>query len=177
VTRPALRAAVGILLALAVVLVATVLVRLVLDDGSSTPLTDSTSAAADDAVVVDTEAAAEVTAAGERAAEEVLGYSWRTLEGDVAQARLLLGDGMREQYGAAMARGADRTRRTRTEVVATPVASSVVSVTGREAKVLLFVNERTTATDLDRPRVELTRVVLTLRRTGADWLVTEIDVL
>ena len=170
-----LRAAVGIVLALAVVLVATVLVRLLLDDGSGAEVTESTSAAARDAVVVDPAVAEEVVAVAEEAAAQVLGYSWRTLDSDAMEARFLLADEVREQYDVAMARGADRTLRTRTVVEATPVASSVVAVTRSEAKVLLFVNERTTATDLGEPRVELTRVVLTLRHTDDGWQVAEID--
>lgn len=174
-TRSHLRAAAGVLLGVAVLLVAVVLARLLVDDGSRNEVTASTSAAADDAVVVSTDAASEVTAAAEEAAVEVLGYSWRTFREDAMQARLLLAEEMREEYDATLARAAEETVRTRTVVEATPVASSVVAVTRTEAKVLLFVNERTSADDLEERRVELTRVVLTLVRTDDRWQVAEID--
>ena len=176
-TGHAARGAAGLGLLLAVVLVATVLVRVLLDHGAGATLTDSASASAADAVVASPADAEEVTAAAERAAEQVLGYSWRTLDQDAADARSLLADELREQYDATMARASDRTLRTRTVVRAVPVASSVISVVDGDAKVLLFVNERTTAADLGEPRVELNRVVLTMRRTPADWQVVEIDVL
>lgn len=174
-TRRALRAVAGVLLGVAVILVAALLVRLLVDDGEGSEVTDAASASADDAVVVSAAAAAEARDAAERAAEQVLGYSWRTLDQDAAAARVLLADELREQYDDSMARAAALTVQNRTVVEATPVASSVVSVTEREARVLLFVNERSTGADLDEPRVELNRVVLVLQRDGDGWLVTEID--
>lgn len=176
-TGRVLRATTAIVLSVAVLLVASLLVRLLLDDGQGSEVTDATSASAEDAVVLSEAAATEAMDAAERAAEQVLGYSWRTLDQDATAARALLADELREQYDASMARAADQTQRNRTVVEATPVASSVVSVTDTEAKVLLFVNERTTGADLDEPRVELTRVVLVLQRTADGWLVTEIDAL
>ena len=176
-TRRAVRAVAGVLMVVALLGVATLLVRLLVDDGQGSEVTDATSASAPDSVVVSASAAADATAAAERAAGEVLGYSWRTLDEDATTARLLLADELREQYDASIARTADETMRTRTVVEASPVASSVVSVTDSEAKVLLFVNERTTASDLEEPQVELNRVVLTLQRVPGGWLVSEIDAL
>jgi Mce-associated membrane protein len=167
---------VTLVLALAVLAAGAVLTRMLLADdevGSGRTVT----AAASSSVITSEADRADVLAAGTRAAEEVLGYSWRTLEADAPAARRLLTGEMLEQYDDTVARVAQRARADHTVVTAEVAASSAVSVAPDEATVLLFVDQRTTGRDLDRPRTELNRVVLTLRRTGGEWLASELDVL
>ena len=175
-SRGTTRTVATIVLALAVLGAGAVLTRMLLADdevGSGRTVT----AAASSSVITSVADRADVVAAGTRAAEEVLGYSWRTLEDDAPAARRLLTGEMLEQYDDTVARVAQRARADHTVVRAEVAASSAVSVAPDEATVLLFVDLRTTGRDLDRPRVELNRVVLTLRRTGGEWLASELDVL
>ena len=64
-------------------------------------------------------------------------------------------------------------------VTAQVVAASVVRAEGDRVEALLFVNQTTEAADLEEPRVDLNRVVVTLVPAGeADrWLVEDLDAL
>jgi len=43
------------------------------------------------------------------------------------------------------------------------------------ARVLVFVNQRTAGDDLDRPTLDLDRVLVTVRRVDGEWKVSELD--
>jgi Mce-associated membrane protein len=43
--------------------------------------------------------------------------------------------------------------------------------------VLVFVNQRTSGKDLERPTLDLDRVLVTVQRVGGDWKVSELDAL
>jgi Mce-associated membrane protein len=76
---------------------------------------------------------------------------------------------------------ADRVRadapRLKAVVKAQVVASSVVDAKADQVKTLLFVNQTTTRNDLNQPRVDLNRVVVTLVKDGNDWLVDNVQAL
>jgi Mce-associated membrane protein len=59
-------------------------------------------------------------------------------------------------------------------VKAEVAAASVVTATADQVVVLLFVNQTTTSTRLDGPRVDLNRVRLTLVKVDGDWLVKNV---
>jgi Mce-associated membrane protein len=59
-------------------------------------------------------------------------------------------------------------------VKAEVAAQSVVSATADQVVVLLFVNQTTTSTRLDGPRVDLNRVRLTLVKVDGTWLVNKV---
>ena len=123
---------------------------------------------------------AEVRAAAENAATKVFSYSHTSLTADKAAARELLTGEMLEQYDDAMAGvvGTSRTNRTnRTVGSATVLGSALISVRGDDAKVLVFVNQRTRGTNLEGPLLDLDRVVVTLTGGSGEWKVTELDAL
>jgi Mce-associated membrane protein len=63
-------------------------------------------------------------------------------------------------------------------VQAEVVASSVVEADADRVEALLFVNQTTAGKDLDEPRVDLNRVVVTLVPDGdGGWLVDDLDAL
>ena len=58
------------------------------------------------------------------------------------------------------------------------VAASVVSADADRVEALLFVNQTTAGKDLEEPRVDLNRVVVTLVPDGdGGWLVDDLDAL
>jgi len=119
-------------------------------------------------------------AARERAAEAAAaayGYSWETLAADKADARDLMTSAMQDRYDRTMAGVATASRRDRTVVRAEVVDTALVSASASYARVLVFVNQRTSGRDLDRPTLDLDRVLVTLRRTGGEWRVDELDAL
>jgi hypothetical protein len=62
-------------------------------------------------------------------------------------------------------------------VSADVVGTGLVTATSSYARVLVFVNQSTTGDDLDEPRLDLDRVLVTLVRTGGEWKVSELDAL
>lgn len=168
-------------LALAVVVAAAVLTWLLVadDDGSRLP---GGSSAAGGAVVTSVEAKGAALDAAERATTRVLSYSFRSLEEDQDASRAMLAGEMLEQYDDTMRRIGAETMRTKREVRATVVGSAIISATDQEARALLFVNTETRRQGAQRPRVELTRVVVTLQHDeggteggGRTWRVTALD--
>lgn len=144
------------------------------DDSSGA---DITSAAAPDASVASADVRATVLDAAEEAATRVYSYSWDSLADDKAAARDLLTGGMLDQYDRTMAGVATSSRRDHRVVSAEVVGRALVHATTSYARVLVFVNQSTDGKDLDEPRLDLDRVLVTLRRVDGDWRVSELDAL
>jgi Mce-associated membrane protein len=62
-------------------------------------------------------------------------------------------------------------------VKAQVVAISVVRSTPDRVVLLLFVNQTTTSTRLDGPKVDLNRVRVTMSKAGDRWLISGLDAL
>lgn len=159
-----------------VVLAAGALVWVLRDAGDDSGA-DVSSADSADAVV---ESSAVKEAVRERAAEgasAAYGYSWRTLADDKAAARVLMTPAMRDRYDRTMAGVTTSSRRDRRVVEAEVVDTALVTASSTYARVLVFVNQRTSGDDLDRPTLDLDRVLVTVQRVGGDWKVSELDAL
>jgi len=159
-----------------VVLAAGALVWVLRDAGDDSGA-DVSSADSADAVVV---SSAVKEAVRERAAEgasAAYGYSWRTLADDKAAARVLMTPAMRDRYDRTMAGVTTSSRRDRRVVEAEVVDTALVTASSTYARVLVFVNQRTSGDDLDRPTLDLDRVLVTVQRVGGDWKVSELDAL
>jgi hypothetical protein len=116
----------------------------------------------------------------ERAAEgaaAAYGYSWKTLAEDKAAARALMTAEMQGRYDRTMAGVATSSRRDRTVVSAEVVDTALVTASATFARVLVFVNQRTSGDDLAEPTLDLDRVLVTLRREGGQWRLSELDAL
>jgi hypothetical protein len=116
----------------------------------------------------------------ERAAEgaaAAYSYSWRSLDEDKAAARALMTPAMQDRYDRTMAGVATASRRERTVVSADVVDTALVTASASHARVLVFVNQRTSGDDLDEPTLDLDRVLVTLRREGGEWRLSELDAL
>lgn len=116
----------------------------------------------------------------ERAAEgaaAAYGYSWKTLAEDKAAARALMTAAMQDRYDRTMAGVATSSQRDRTVVSAEVVDTALVTASATHARVLVFVNQRTSGDDLEEPTLDLDRVLVTLRREGGEWRLSELDAL
>ncbi len=160
-------------LALVAALVLAWLVREAVDD----PAAGVTTAASEDATVASAAVKDAVQDVASEAATRVYGYSWETLADDKADARALLTGGMLDQYDRTMAGVATSSRRDHTVVTASVVGSALVHASPSHARVLVFVNQSTTRDDLDEPRLNLDRVLVTLERVDDGWKVSELDAL
>jgi hypothetical protein len=116
----------------------------------------------------------------ERAAEgaaAAYSYSWETLAEDKAAARALMTAAMRDRYDRTMAGVATTSQRDRTVVSAEVVDTALVTASATHARVLVFVNQRTSGDDLAESTLDLDRVLVTLRRDRGEWRLSELDAL
>ena len=121
------------------------------------------------------QARTEATAAAEATVVDLLSYDYRHLDRDFARARAGLTGGFVDDY-AKTTRTVVRPTATEVKAVvkADVAASSVVRAGQNRVVVLLFVNQTTTSTRLDAPKVDLNRVRLTMDRVDGRWLVSKV---
>jgi Mce-associated membrane protein len=117
-------------------------------------------------------------AAAQDHAVTILSYDYRHLGADFAAARKTLTGKFARDYQATTSTvvrpGAEQVHAI---VKAEVAAGSVVNATANRVVVLLFVNQTTTSTRLDGPKVDLNRVRLTLVKVNGQWLVSNVDAL
>jgi Mce-associated membrane protein len=108
-------------------------------------------------------------------AQTILSYDYRHLDADFAAARATLTGAFARDYKVTTTTlvrpGAEQYH---VIVKAEVAAQSVVSATADQVVVLLFVNQTTTSTRLDGPKVDLNRVRLTLVHSDGKWLVNKV---
>lgn len=144
------------------------------DAGSGSAVTTAESV---DASVASASVKDAVLSVADEAATRVYSYSWDTLADDKAEARALLTGDMLRQYDRTMAGVATSSGPNHTVVSADVVGTGLVTATSSYARVLVFVNQSTTGDDLDKPLLDLDRVLVTLVRTDGEWKVSELDAL
>ncbi|MGH8894716.1 MAG: hypothetical protein ACRDWY_15650 [Actinomycetes bacterium] len=123
-------------------------------------------------------ARAQGLAAAEAHAVTLLSYDHRHLDRDFARARDVLTGPFADDYATTTKKVVRPSAlEVKAVVTAEVAASSVVRAGENRTVVLLFVDQTTTSTRLDGPKVDLNRVRLTMRRTGGEWLVSGVDAL
>ena len=165
-----------VVLAALVVLAAAALVWAV-RESRDVAAADVSSAESTDATVVSPAVKDTVRERASAGAGAAYSYSWRSLPDDKAAARRLMTPTMRERYDRTMAGVSTSSRRDRTVVEAEVVDTALVTASATDARVLVFVNQRTSGRDLERPTLDLDRVLVTLQRLGGEWRVSELDAL
>ena len=117
-------------------------------------------------------------AAGERHAVTLLSYDHRHLDRDFARAEAVLTGSFADDYAQTTEKVVRPTaEQVKAVVTAEVVSSSVVRASEDRVVLLLFVDQTTTSTRLEGPKVDLNRVRMTLTRTGGEWLVSAVDAL
>ena len=157
------------------VVVAAVALAWVLRDAGDDPGNDVSSADSADAAVASAEVKEAVRERAGTGAAAAYSYSWRTLADDKAAARELMTPAMRDRYDRTMAGVTTSSRRDRRVVEAEVVDTALVTASPTYARVLVFVNQRTSGDDRKRPSLDLDRVLVTLERVDGDWRVSELD--
>jgi Mce-associated membrane protein len=120
----------------------------------------------------------EAVAAARSNAQAILSYDHRTLGADFAKAGKVLTGKFKKDY-ARTTRTVVRPSAQQYKVVvkAEVTAASVVRSSAHEAVVLLYVDQTTTSTRLEGPKVDLNRVRMTLVEKDGNWLVSALDAL
>jgi Mce-associated membrane protein len=117
----------------------------------------------------------QAVAAAQSNAVTILSYDYRHLSKDFAAARKVLTGSFANDYTATTSKMVRPGAQQYHVVVRAEVAAvSVVSASVNQVVVLLFVNQTTTSTRLDGPRVDLNRVRLTLVKVDGHWLVSKV---
>jgi len=120
----------------------------------------------------------EAVAAAESRAVDLLSYDYRHLDRDFGRAE----KGLTGQFARDYAHTTDSVVRPTAEEVhavvkAEVVSSSVVRAAQNKVVVLLFVNQTTTSTRVQGPKVDLNRVRMTLVRVGENWKISAVTAL
>lgn len=124
----------------------------------------------------DARKAAQVVAA--ESVETILSYDHAAYDKGVEAAKSLMTGEFEPEYTKTIDTVRPEVLESESVVRAEVVASSVVSAEPDRVEALLFVNQTTTGKQVEQPRVDLNRVVVTLVR-GDDgaWLVSDIEAL
>jgi Mce-associated membrane protein len=108
--------------------------------------------------------------------ENAFGYSYKNIDHDFAVAETGMAPALRAAYAAKAQQDAKATAVRIHEVVTASVdpkaGAAVVSDTGAKAQVLVFLDQTTSNTKLAAPRLDRSRVLVSLTNSGGKWLVT-----
>lgn len=115
-------------------------------------------------------------AAARKQAVEVLSYSHRTVEDDLQRAQDSLTGDFRDEFAQLTADvivpAATRDGITTKAEVS---AAGVVSADADVVKTLLFVSQTTTSKRLSEPKIDGSRLEVTMTRVGDRWLISALD--
>lgn len=110
--------------------------------------------------------------------EKILSYDHASFDKGTTAAEKLMTARFRKEYGDTVDLVREDALAKKSVVRAEVVASSVVEADADRVEALLFVNQTTDAQDLEEPRVDLNRVVVTLVPDGdGGWLVDDLEAL
>jgi Mce-associated membrane protein len=126
-----------------------------------------------DAAVAD--ATREAQSSAERAATTILAYDYRHLDEDQQAAGELMTPGYRKKYDALFAQIAANAPDLKVVVTVDVVASGVVRSGDDRVQVLVFANRPTLRRDQAEPEIFRDQVVMTMVKSGGDWLVDDMD--
>lgn len=129
------------------------------------------SAVASSGSLVSDAARTEVLVTAADLAQRALSYSYKTLANDMEVARARMTPSFRKEYDATMAQVRANTTKNKIALQAVVVSSAIIEATEREARVLVFLNQTTTAGVGKKAKQQLNRnsLVITLTRADGDW--------
>jgi Mce-associated membrane protein len=121
------------------------------------------------------DATSEAQAASERAVTTILAYDYRHLDEDQKAAQELMTASYQKKYDPLFTQIAANAPDLKAVVTAEVVASGVVRSGEDRVQVLVFVNRPTLRADKTEPTVFRDQVVVTMVKSGDDWLVDNMD--
>jgi Mce-associated membrane protein len=130
--------------------------------------------AAPDGAITSTEARNEGMEAASDLTQKVLSYDWKTLDADSKANQEVLAPSFRKEYSKTMAKVKAQAVKNQVKLAAKAQATSIVSATENKVVALVFLNQTTTAKDTANRRVDSSRVLVTLTRSGGDWRISKL---
>lgn len=139
----------------------------------------SSAEVAPDGALVGDAARTEVLVTAADLTQRVLSYSHSTFDNDMEVARARLTPSFRKEYDATMAQVRDNTEKNKIALDAAVVSSAIIEATEHRAKVLVFLNQSTTAgTGKDKNQQQMRNsIVVTLSRGEGDWNMSKLTAL
>jgi Mce-associated membrane protein len=117
----------------------------------------------------------EAQGAAEQAVTTILSYDYRHLDDDQEAAGELMTSDYRTKYDALFSQIAANAPDLKAVVKSEVVASGIVRSGEDRVQVQVFVNRPTLRMDLTEPEVFRDQVVLTMEKSGDQWLVDDMD--
>lgn len=135
--------------------------------------------AAPNGVLVGEEPRTEVLVVAADLAQRTLSYDYRTLDADMELAQARMTPSFRKEYDRTMEQVRANTEKNEIVLQAVAVSSSIVSATESDAKVMVFLNQTTTAGVGDKANQQASQsaVVITLERDKGDWAMADLTAL
>lgn len=129
--------------------------------------------------LVGEDARTEVLIAAADLAQRTLSYDYKTLANDMEVARARMTPAFRKEYDTTMAQVRANTTKNKIVLQAVAVSSAIVSATEHKAKVLVFLNQTTTAGTGKKANQQMSRnsLVITLTRGDGDWAISKLTAL
>jgi len=124
-----------------------------------------------------TDARTQAIAAARSATQGVLSYDYRHLDKDFAAGRKLLTPGFAKDYDETTKAVAPTATQYHAVVTAQVTAAGARNVTPDSAVVLLFVDQTSTNTKHAQPRIDQSRVRVTMVRQDGRWLLSKLEAL
>jgi hypothetical protein len=130
-------------------------------------------------VLVGDDARTEVLVSAADLAQRTLSYDYKTLANDMEVARARMTPAFRKQYDTTMAQVKDNTTKNKIVLQAVAVSSAIIDATEHKAKVLVFLNQTTTAGTGKGANQQQNQnsLVVTLTRGDGDWDISKLTAL
>ncbi len=130
-------------------------------------------------VLVGEDARTEVLISGADLATRTLSYDYKTFDNDMETARARMTKSFRKEYDSTMTQVRDNTEKNKIVLQATAVSSAIISATEHKAKVLVFLNQTTTAGvgKSAKQQANQNSLVITLTRGDGDWAISKLTAL
>lgn len=137
------------------------------------------SAVAPSGSLVGDDARTEVLVAAADLTQRTLSYDYKTLANDMEVARARMTPSFRKEYDGTMAQVRANTTKNKIVLQAVAVSSAIISATEHKAKVLVFMNQTTTAGTGKSANQQLNRntLVVTLTRGEGEWNMSKLSAL
>ena len=130
--------------------------------------------AAPDGAITSTEARDAGMQAAAQLTEKVLSYDWKTLDADSKASQAVLAPSFRSEYSKTMDGVKAEAVKNQVKLEAKAEATSIVSATENKVVALVFLNQVTTAKGTANRRIDSSRVLVTLTRSGGDWRISKL---
>jgi Mce-associated membrane protein len=109
--------------------------------------------------------------------QRALSYDYRTLANDMEVARARMTPSFRKEYDDTMAQVRANTLKNKIVLQADAVSSSIIASTEHKARLLVFVNQTTSAQTTKAQQLDRNSLVVTLERGKGDWMLSELTAL